>query len=323
MSRPVDPIDLRLITKVSSLYYHRNLNQQEIAGRLQLSRPKVSRLLKKARKLGIVQISITLPENHFIDKEILIEKKFQIKEVVIVEGETEENEHSGQTLKRQLGIASAAYLQRTLSGDDIIGVTWGTTLQSMVESLNPTPAEEVHIVQMLGGVGPPEAKAHATDISRRLAGLFNCKLTLLPAPGIVDSRDAREVLLADRRVKHTLSLFRELSTAYVGIGALETNPVLVQGNHEIPEDLLQEILNSGAVGDIGLNFFDRDGREIPTRFREQMIGIPFDELKQAETVVGIAGGRKKYHAILGALKGGYIDVLITDHHTADKLIEES
>ncbi|MEX2601890.1 MAG: sugar-binding transcriptional regulator [Balneolaceae bacterium] len=322
MSRPVDPLDLRLISKVSSLYYHRDLNQQEIASRLQLSRPKVSRLLKRARELGIVQISVTLPENHFIDKEIRIEKKFRLKEVVIVEGEAAEDEHSVQALKRQLGVASATYLQRTLTGDETIGVTWGTTLQSMVESLNPTPAEDVHIVQTLGGVGPPEAKAHATDISRRLSGLFNCQLTLLPAPGIVDSKEARDILLADRRVKHTLGLFQNLTTAFVGIGALETNPVLAKGSHEISGELIQDILNSGAVGDIGLNFFGPDGQEIPTRFREQMIGITLKELKLTETVVGVAGGREKYRAILGALNGGHIDVLITDHHTADKLIEE-
>jgi len=102
---------------------------------------------------------------------------------------------------------------------------------------------------------------------------------------------------------------------------LKTNPVLQKESSEISARIQNEILNSNAVGDIGLNFFDINGREIKTGFQDLFIGMSLNELKNVRTVVGIAGGEDKFDAIIGALNGDYIDVLITDHITAGKLME--
>lgn len=320
MPRPSDSVDIRLISKVSLLYYHHELTQQEIADRLILSRPKVSRLLKQARKQGLIQVSVSVPSGNFVDLELRLERKFQLKEALIVETGVPVPGRDNRALKQQLGIAASRYLHRTISDGDTIGVTWGTTLQAMIEAMQPKPSRDVHVVQTLGGVGPPEARAHAMDISRRLSQLLDCRLTLLPAPGIVDHVEARQVLLSDRRVKAAIELFDKINTLYVGIGALRTNPVLRAGSHEISEELLKEILKSYAVGDIGLNFFKADGEKAETVIHDLVIGMSFDILKNIETVVGIAGGKEKFEPILGALKGELIDVLITDQQTAEKLI---
>ncbi|MEX0929422.1 MAG: sugar-binding transcriptional regulator [Balneolales bacterium] len=319
MPRPNDPIDLRLASKVSSLYYDQNLKQQTIADRLQISRLKVSRILKQAREQGIVRISIAFPDNNFVDLEALLEDQYGLKEVLIVDSDASGDSVNNRLLQRQLGIAAAGYLHRTVAEGDILGVTWGTTLQAMVESMQPKHTRNLQVVQALGGVGPPEAKAHATDISRRLSQLLDSTLTLLPAPGIVESTETKKVFLSDRRVKSALNLFNEINTAYVGIGALHTNPVLTRDNYEISSVLRQEILESRAVGDIGLNFFDEDGKAVETRFKDLVIGITREELLNVDTVVGIAGGAEKGPSIKGALMGGLIDVLITDDQTAQKL----
>lgn len=321
MPRKSDPVNLRLLSKVSILYYHHDLRQQEIADRLRLSRPKVSRLLKQAKDLNIIQISVTVPDSNFLELENLLENKFGMKEIVITEIDEPADSQSNSILKRQLGLAAANYLDRTVSEGDKIGVTWGTTLQELVDMLQPKPVGNVHVVQALGGVGPPEAKAHATDISRRLSQLLNSRLTLLPAPAIVDSAEAKRVLLSDRSVKAALSLFSEINIAFVGIGALQTNPVLKKENSEILSSVRNEILHSDAIGDIGLNFFDINGKEIDTKLQNLFIGISLRELKKVDTVIGIAGGKEKFKAILGALRGGFINVLITDQFTAEKLAE--
>ncbi|MDX1636858.1 MAG: sugar-binding transcriptional regulator [Balneolaceae bacterium] len=322
MSRPSDEVDIRLVSKVSSMYYHQDFNQQEIADRLHLSRPKVSRLLKKARSQGIVQIKVVTPKQSFLEFETGLEEKFGLKEVVVIESNASERETGGSILKQQLGTAAADYLHRTVKEGDVLGVTWGTTLQAMVENMNPKPIKNLRIVQSLGGVGPPEAKAHAADISRRLSQLLNGRLTLLPAPGIVGSRDARKVLMADRQVQHAFELISNINTLFVGIGALSTNPVLSRERNEITDEMCRQISRSDAVGDIALRFFNAEGEPIATDLNELMIGISLEKLKEIDTVVGIAGGPRKTEAIRGALNGGYIDVLITDHLTADQLLKE-
>ena len=46
-----------------------------------------------------------------------------------------------------------------------------------------------------------------------------------------------------------------------------------------------------------------------------------ENLKRVKVVVGVAGGKEKTEAILGALRGEYIDVIITNEGVARKLIE--
>jgi deoxyribonucleoside regulator len=321
MPRSSDAVNIRLISKISTLYYHYDLTQQQIADRLRLSRPKVSRLLKQAKELNIVQITVNAPNGDYLDLENHLERKFNLKEVIITEVDLPDSPESDFMMKRRLGQASANYLYRTVSEKDKIGMTWGTTLQHLVDMVPPKPMNEVHVIQTLGGVGPPEAKAHATDISRTLSHLLNCKLTVLPAPAIVESREAKNVLLSDRRVKSALKLFDQINLAFVGIGAIETNPVLKKSNIEIPDCLREEIISSDAVGDIGLNFFDIKGNEVRTELTDLFIGISLDQLRKVDMVVGIAGGEKKFNSILGALRGDFLNVLITDHVTAEKLSE--
>lgn len=318
MARTRDPIDIRLMSKISSMYYDQDYNQQEIADRLHLSRPKVSRMLKQAREQEIVQIRIVTPSNNFVELEHALEKKFGLKEVVLVESDSD---MSNDIIKRQIGSAAAGYLNRTATEGDIIGVTWGTTLQAMVDSIQPKPISNLHILQALGGVGPPEAKAHAADISRRLSQLLDAKLTLLPAPGIVGSVEARQVLMNDPQVKNALSLFQKIDTLYVGIGALDTNPVLNKTSEEVSEDICNEIFESDAIGDIALRFFDSEGKEVHTRFNELVIGVSPEQMMQIDTVVGIAGGLNKAEVIHGALTGKNINVLISDSMTAEKILE--
>ena len=45
---------------------------------------------------------------------------------------------------------------------------------------------------------------------------------------------------------------------------------------------------------------------------DRRIGIDLSDLKYIPKVVGVAGGLHKVPAILGALRGGFLDVLVTN-----------
>lgn len=322
MPRPKSITDIRLITKVSRLYYLQDLKQQDIAKRLHLSRPKVSRLLKEARSRGIVQVTVNSNSNSFLELETSLEEKYQLDEVVVSEVDDFSISQSMNTLKNQIGLSAATYLQRTISENEIIGITWGTTLQAMLTYLQPQVTNNVHIVQTTGGVGRPEAGAHAAELSRKLSHLLEGRLTLLQVPGIVSNKNARDVYMEEQNVKSAISLYSKLTSAFAGIGALTTNPIFSNKNSELTEYLQREIKNAGAVGDIALRFFDEYGKPIHTSLDDLMIGITLEELKKVKHVVGIAGGPEKIMAIRGALKGGLINVLITDQITATQLLKD-
>ncbi len=322
MPRTINAIDFRLLSKVASLYYHQNYSQLEIANKLSLSRPKVSRLLKEARERGVVRITVNYSDKNYVNLEVKLEEKYHLKEVVIVDIDSDSYSEESPFLKRQMGAEAASYLQRIITKGDVLGVTWGTTLQEMVESIRPQQIEDLHIVQLLGGVGPPEAKAHAADLSRRVAHLFYGSLTLLPAPGIASNPESRKALLSDNQVKSAYDLFPKVTKAFIGIGSLSTNPVLETENGLVDPETRDKLLENKAVGDISLRFFDKNGKPVKTTLEERLIGIDLNQLKNIKNVVAIAGGKSKIEAIKGALRGGYIDVLITDIITASTLVKK-
>ena len=86
---------------------------------------------------------------------------------------------------------------------------------------------------------------------------------------------------------------------------------------------LKSLSDRGAVGDICLRFFDADGAPVVTPLNERVIAIELADLKRVDRVVGIAGGRRKFAAIRGALRGRRINVLITDRSTAERLVKSA
>ncbi|MDT8898700.1 sugar-binding transcriptional regulator [Thermanaerothrix sp. 4228-RoL] len=317
MPRPKQEEDLRLLTKVSKLYYEENLTQDEIMERLQLSRSKVSRLLQRARERGIVKITVVSPPGLFPDLEAELENRYHLSEAIVVEAR---DPQSQSLLSRELGIAAANYLLRTLQDNDVIGISWGTTLSYMVAALQPRPTPGAHVVQIIGGLGPPESEVHATDLCRRLAQLLQCRLTLLPAPGIVDHVEVKEAILSDSHVRHAFNLFSQINVAYVGIGAPTPDSVIMRDGSILSWDMLDDLLKKGAVGDIALRFFDAWGQAIISEVDQRVIGITLEQLRQIKRVVGVAGGPQKIDVIRGALRGRLINVLITDHITASQLV---
>jgi DNA-binding transcriptional regulator LsrR (DeoR family) len=248
----------------------------------------------------------------------LLEKRFHLLEAVVVDTRPTDPQLA---VNRALGNAAAAYLERSLDEDSVIGITWGSTLSSMVASVRPFNLPDAQVVQVNGGLGQPESEVHATDLCRRLAHALGCHLTLLPAPGIVANQAAREALLADGYVRRAMDLFPRLDLVFAGIGAPTPDSVLMSDGSILNSDELASLQQAGAVGDIALRFFDSAGAPVVSPIDARVIGISLAELKKVRRVVGVAGGPQKLAAVLGALRGGLIKVLITDNLTAEALCQ--
>jgi DNA-binding transcriptional regulator LsrR (DeoR family) len=315
----LSPLDeQRLLVKVSKMYYEAGLSQDDIILRLGLSRSKISRLLQQARDEGIVQITVVTPKHLFSDLENRMEKQFGLHEALVVEthaGDSQEN------ILRELGIAAAGYLERSIGATTTLGISWGSTLRSMVAALHANHLPHAKVVQIIGGLGQPEAEVHATDLCHRLARALGSQLILLPAPGIVATEQAHEVLLTDLYVRRAVEMFNHLEIAFVGVGAPVPDSVLIRDGSILSRAEQHSLLQKGVVGDIALRFFDAQGQPVQSEIDKRVIGITLEQLKQTHRVVGIAGGPEKFPAILGALRGKLINVLITDSLTAEKLLQ--
>lgn len=310
----------RLITKVARMYHERGLRQSEIADLLHVSQPRVSRLLKRAVELGIVHISVVAPRGVHSALEEQVEQKYALREVVVADtGEGEANEAQMAVL----GAAAAVYLQTTLTGGDRIGISsWSSTLLATVEAFHPGPtAVADQVVQLLGGVGLLSAQAHATRLTGGLAHLTGATPVYLPAPGLVASASTRDALVNDPNIASVLSMMKELTLVLVGIGSLDPSPLLRESGNSILEPDQDELRQHGAVGDVCLRFFDADGLPVASSLADRVIGISEADLKSVPRRVGVAGGTRKLSAIRAALRGGWVNVLITDQWIAQHLVD--
>jgi DNA-binding transcriptional regulator LsrR (DeoR family) len=306
------------MTRVARLYHEEGLTQTEVARRLGLTQVAVSRMLKKAQESGIVRTTVVTPPGAFTDLEDLLEQKFSLQQAIVGDAVRD----SEESVLSAIGSAAAQFLESTLKAGEVIGISsWSTTLLSMVDHMHPiSKAENCLVVQMLGGVGNPSAEQHANRLAIRLARLVHGEARFLSAPGLVGSARAAKVLLEDRSVSETVALFSNVSLALVGVGALEPSALVASSGNTFSRAELEDLQKSGAVGDICLCFYDAAGRQVRGALDGRVIGIDLESLRQVQRSVALCGGKKKFPAILGALRGQWVNTLITDQYTAQRLV---
>jgi len=308
---------VRLMAKVARMYHEKGMRQAEIAAELHISQPRVSRLLKQAVETGVVRTTVSLPTGVHTDLEDQLESTYGIAEAVVVDA----GGSDGDVL-RALGSAAAVYLETTFIGGDEVGISsWSASLLAAVEAMRPSSGQVVtNVVQLVGGVGEPRVQVDATRLLTQLASTTGAAPIFLPAPGLLGSAEARRSLMADPSVEQVTSLWPDLTTALLGIGALEPSPLLRQSGNGIAAVDQKSLQAAGAVGDVCLRYFDAAGDLVSSEFDGRVMGISPEALRSIPRRIAVAGGSSKVPAIRGALRGGWVNVLITDVDTARALV---
>jgi DNA-binding transcriptional regulator LsrR (DeoR family) len=304
--------------KIASAYYQDDLTQLQIGSRFGISRMKVSRLLKQARKEGIVTISLKLPTNRLTEWEHQLEQHYHLKEAAVV---YVEDTRDAISVARSLAPVTAKLLLRRITGNETIAITWGTTMNHVVHALPYQDYPNMTVVQMNGGLGPVENFEHAIELTTLTAKRFNAKLKLLPAPGIVKDRHTARIFMENNQIAESLELAAASDIAVVGIGALSSASVLMREGTILTKDEFSDLKQKGAVGDIVLRYFDKKGNMLDLEVNQRIVGINIDQVKHISQVIAVAGGEVKFEAIHAALMGKLFNILVTDHKTAQKLLQ--
>jgi DNA-binding transcriptional regulator LsrR (DeoR family) len=313
--------ELRLMTKTAQLYFEKELRQEEIAERLEISQATVSRLINNAKQAGVVHISVHIPKgvNTVIEERLI--QKYALKEAIVVDCCAEDDE---KIVLRKIGSAAAYYVETLIKNNTVVGVSsWSETLVALVNAMRQVPGKTgIRIVQILGGIGKPTAEVYANRLAGRLASLVNGTPYFLPAPGIAESEAALKIILRDKYVKEATQLFGQMSMALVGIGAMQPSDLITSSGNIFSGAEMELIESKNAVGDILLHFYDANGILVDSPAPQRVVSMPPEQLKKVERVIAVAAGKRKYAAILGALRGQWINVLVTDRPTAERLLGE-
>lgn len=303
---------------VARAYYLEDKTQAEIARSLGISRSMVSRYLTSARELGLVQIHIASLGTQCDDLRDAAMAAFpHLHDIVIAPT----HGNAPDALRTMIGRFAANYLKRILRTGMRIALGCGRTLHAMAASLKTVDVLNVSIVQAMGNIGHEAHSLDYNEIARAVATALNGKLYYVSAPAIlgINSGSALALVNANPTLLYALNLARTADIFVVGIGSLDSDMLYVRSG------LIQEgelnAIRPGAVGDICGRFYSADGTPQPSPFEDRIVGVDLDDLRRARHAIGVAGGDDKVQPILGALRGGFINTLITDETTLRSILE--
>jgi deoxyribonucleoside regulator len=305
-----------LLARVASLYYESRLTQSEIGKRIGASRSTVSRLLDEARESGIVEIVVHYPwkENSELEQELTA--RFSLSQARVLAG----SDRPYSEALRGLGVLAARYIEEVLHEDAVLGISWGTSVYSTVQALRPNRRLPITVVQMIGAAQADDLLTDGPDLARLLADAYDGTYQHLHAPLVVESAQMRDMLLQEPRIRGTLDLARRADIALVGIGTLDPKLSSWLRAGCLDREALSRLRDQGAVGDICGWHYDVHGCVLEFEVNRRVVGITLEGLQEVGEVIAVAGGKPKVEAILGALRGEYVDVLVTDAATAQGVL---
>lgn len=296
----------KLLTKVAWYYYIEGYTQQEIGEYLSIPRLRVNRLLDKARKAGIIQFSVREGDSKrmIVERELITQ--FGLKDAFVVPSPINE-----QDINESVAQAAAMYIHERLDKSGYINMGYGDTSSRILNHLANICEFPVNVVSLTGGVN--------YYLPNTRSSIFNAKLYLTPAPLLMASEDIVKAMEQEPSVKQIRHMATLAQMSIVGIGGVDSNATLLTNGTLNHSDVLL-LSMQGAVGDMLCHFIDKDGNVIQSSLERRLMSTPLEQLKEMSNSIGVAGGSTKSEAILAALKGNYLDVLITDEATATNVL---
>jgi lsr operon transcriptional repressor len=308
-----------LLLRAAWYYYKDELTQDEIARRLSMSRASVGRLLDRARKVGLVSISLNTEYLDAFELSGALRQTFGLAEALVVpDHEKEPADH--HALNTRVGLGGAQFMSTHLRPGASLGVGWGETVSRVIGATNFGAVGPVHMVTLTGGVEGylPTILSSRGEMTADSADLTTA--TVIPSPIMASTSALAAALRAEPTIQQVLKQACEVEQALVGVGTPTADATIVHMGYLNADDS-RELRERGVVGDILGQFFDAHGHVVDLPIHDRRIGIDLADLRRIPKVVGVAGGVHKAEAILGALRGDFLDVLVTNELAAIRLLE--
>ncbi len=299
-----------VLAEVVSLYYIDGLDQGQIAKRLQVSRSTVSRMIGEARQLGIVEIRINRPLPTDAELQRSAIERYGLRGALVLSADA-----GSRDLLPRVGALAAEYLERTISDDSSVAISWGTSLAATVDALRGGVRHGVKVVQMIGAAGSLDPEVDGSELARKMANRLGGSFVTLNAPLLVDDPALARALLRQRSIAGVLEQAADAEVALIGLGGMDSAiSSLLRSGFASPA-VLKRATRAGIVGDAAGHLLSADGETVRSELRERMIGLDEGRTRSIPTVVAVAAGTPKVAIVRAALLSGLVNVLVTDSVT--------
>ncbi|MCG8478997.1 MAG: hypothetical protein MI724_07870 [Spirochaetales bacterium] len=302
------------LARAAQLYFLEGWSQEAIARDFAVSRSKVSRMLSEARERRIVEVIVRFPWARDLTLEARLAERYSIHEARVLRADG----IPYSELVRGIGYIGAEYLQSHLFEGMVLAFSRGAAMQAIASELKPQRDLAIQIVQMQGALG--DHFESDLELSHLLYSSFAADFRSLNAPLILASRYACEVLRKEPTIRSTLSLIAKADLAIFGIGSTDEEVSGLLRTGLITRDELANMRAAGIVGDVAGRHFDLNGMVVDHIVNDRIVACHEDVIRAIPQRIGVGGGKTKVPAISAALRGEFLNVLITDSGVASALL---
>lgn len=306
----------RQLIDICIMHYEEGLTQQEIANRIGISRPQISRMLATAREAGIVKIVVENPFSEEYRAQKMLKDIYGLYDATIISAPDSES----QLVQSQLALAVATHFESNLKEDSVLGILSGKTIYGISKVISLPPRKRLTVVSLSGGC-ERMGYQQANNSAHYFADKFNCRFCPLQAPLVVANQEVRSIITEEYDIAQTIKTGNSSTMALVGIGCLDSSSPYF-GNEMLDLTRLKELKERGAVAGLSGSFLNINGELVDYPESNRVIAIPLENLKRIPKVIAVAYGQEKVEAIEAVLNGGWVDILITTLDTAKALIRQ-
>jgi DNA-binding transcriptional regulator LsrR (DeoR family) len=305
---------LELIAEIARLYYEDGKSQAEIGELFDISHSTVSRMIKEAHEEKIVEVIIRYPFKTMPSLAQTLKNRFNLKDVFVMPS----SGNSYRELIHDLGRLAARTLEDNLRDGVTLGISLGMAVAATVRQVTITNPMHVKVVRLQGAT--ENELMEGTDLAQTLSGQLGNDSMIIPSPWMMKSIDACQLILQEPSVSDAIKVAEHADIGLVGMGSMAHDISTILRNDLITKEELNSLREAGAVGEICGKHYDQHGQILDVGFNKRTVSIQIQKLADFETVIGVAGSKGKASAILGAINGGLINILVTDSDAAREVL---
>ena len=306
------------VLRAATMYYFQDMKMEAIARHLHTSRSTVSRLLKRARDTGLVEITLRTPSTRAPGLGQSISATFGVATVVVPVPDTTDY------LDRleQVAITSAKLLASWFDSDMVMGIAWGTTLAAVSRHLAHKPTRGSAVVQLNGAANNRTSGVNYTsNLISSFGSAFDAAVHYFPVPAFFDFPETKAAMWRERSVSRVLEVQGRADIALFSVGAVAgAIPSHVYAAGYLDDDDVRTLHAEGVVGDVCTVFLRADGSYRDVVLNARATGPTPDELHRVPRRVCVVAGDNKVVPLLAALRSGVVTDLVVDEVTATRLL---
>ncbi|MDP4090609.1 MAG: sugar-binding domain-containing protein [Bacillota bacterium] len=310
-----------------TIYYNQPVGRRILANNLDLGERIVRTEINFLKSVNLIEVStpgmtVTPEGEKIIDKlknfiheikglsdlEVLIKEKLNVKNVIIVPGDMEED----RTVMKELGRAAANYIKSIIKDDDILALTGGSTIKEVIDNMpRVNNVHNILVVPARGGMGK-QVEIQANTLAANLANKVGGSYKMLHIPDNISDR-ALDTMLDEMDIKEIIESIKKTNVLIYGIGRADE----MARRRGVTSQRIEELISMGTVGEAFGCYFNREGKVV---YSTPTVGINSNDIRKINYPVAVAGGKNKAEAIVATEKGNERGVLITDESAAREII---